>query len=287
MEKKKPLYKSAYMEEYLDICFFHPIGFRIAKIANRLNMTPDQVTYISMVLGIVGGLMLASYKTAYFGLSLLVVSSIFDSADGQLARMSQRGSIRGRILDGLVGYFMFTSAYIGLVLLYVSVYGRENIKFIIFVTIIGGAMSAFQSSLYDYYRSSFADIVTRKKIPDFNKEVKLNWFLNFSYKNYQVYQKLFASAHINLMKQLEKSYPDGKLSEKVSDVYLENNKTIIRGWNLLGDTTRFLIILGVLLLRQPHWYFYIIIVALNCWALLMSALQYFVNRKFYLQVQEN
>ena len=68
----QPVYKAYEMEELLDIWFFHPLGFYIAKVADRIGASPDQITYLGMLFGIVGGAMLARPSTALAGVGLMV-----------------------------------------------------------------------------------------------------------------------------------------------------------------------------------------------------------------------
>lgn len=84
----------------------------------RLPITPNQVTYGSLVVGLLGSFFLyraaflggASWNYAAAGL-LLFASVILDCADGQIARAKGGGSRMGRILDGMVDLFVMLPAY--------------------------------------------------------------------------------------------------------------------------------------------------------------------------------
>ena len=97
--------KSMDTEEHIDLAFYRPIGYMWACLAKRLGVTPNAITIASIFLGIGAGIMF------YFpdmwlnvaGMLLLVWANSFDSADGQLARMTKQYSRLGRILDGLSG----------------------------------------------------------------------------------------------------------------------------------------------------------------------------------------
>jgi phosphatidylglycerophosphate synthase len=280
MDTKKPIYKAYAMEEFIDILFFHPLGLAVARTAFKLNLTPDQITYISMFFGIAGGLMLSSMKTAYAGFCLLIISSIFDSADGQLARMTKNGTFRGKILDGLTGYFMFTSSYIGLSILYLSTPANMGPEFIIPLAIVGAIASALQSSLYDFYRTCFASITIKKKVESFDKGKELSGFLKFSYLSYFSYQKLLAKNHINLMENIRKRCPENIVGENEAQNYKKSNSKIIRGWNLLGDNTRFILILTAIILHKPHWYFLFVLGPLNIVMFFLTIRQKRLDKEF-------
>jgi len=287
MNIKKPLYKAYQMEEFLDIIFFHPLGLAIAKIARKLRLMPNQITYVSMFVGIVGGLMLASIKTAYIGFGFLVLSSVLDSADGQLARMMGNGTLKGRILDGLIGYFMFTSSYLGLTILYISVPDNLGLKFMVPIVLAGGINSALQSSLYDFYRTCFSQIVNGNNIPDFKLEKNIKGFLKFTYNGYFTYQKNLAKNHLNLMEKLKEKFPNGKLDDKTVQIYKKSNTKIIHGWNILGDNTRLLLILSAIIFYKPHWYFFFILGPLNAVMFFLILRQRVVDKKFSESLREN
>ena len=98
-------YKAREVEETLDIWFYRPLGYQIARAAWRLGLTPNAVTAMGALLGILAGhlFLYRGWVPAAWGIALLVTSEAFDSADGQLARLSGQYSKLGRILDGLAG----------------------------------------------------------------------------------------------------------------------------------------------------------------------------------------
>ena len=119
-EYRKSL-KSMDTEEHIDLAFYRPIGFMWARLAARVGVTPNAITIASIFLGVGAGI-LFYYPQLWInviGMLLLVWANSFDSADGQLARLTKQYSRLGRILDGLSGDFWFAAIYIAIVL-------REN-----------------------------------------------------------------------------------------------------------------------------------------------------------------
>ena len=188
----------------------------------------------------------------------MVISSVFDSADGQLARMTGGGSLRGRILDGMIGYFTFIAAYLGLMALNLRSSGSLGWVTMLLLALGGGAATVFEASMYDFYRTTFAGIVSKGKVPDDAGAENLSWFFKLSYAGYGVYQNFLAASHLRLLKLVRAKYP-GELPQEFRSDYREINRRIIHGWNLLGDTTRFLLIGLCLILHRPEWYFFFII----------------------------
>ena len=53
----KASFKSDDTEETIDVYFTRPIGLAFALLCRKLKVTPNMVTYLSMVLGIASGVM--------------------------------------------------------------------------------------------------------------------------------------------------------------------------------------------------------------------------------------
>ena len=214
---------------------------------------------ISMLFGVTSGFLFATGEHTYVmaGAILLQLMIIFDCADGQLARMRGESTLLGRMLDGMVGYLMFTSAYIGLSLHYLLLHpGSYGIFFFM---VAAGVFSAVQSSLYDYYRTEFARITVNGRLLPGDNADELEIPFRWMYHGYGVYQNLFAQSHKRLLDFLARGYPKGQLDETAKEAYKKANRRVIRGWNILGDNTRLAAILAAVILSRPQWYFFFII----------------------------
>jgi len=105
--------KGPVVEEWADRRFFRPAGWRIATALLPTRISPDAVTFASLVLGILAG-HLFWYRSAWInagGVLLFILSDVLDSADGQLARLRGTSTRTGRILDGLADAGRFVSLY--------------------------------------------------------------------------------------------------------------------------------------------------------------------------------
>lgn len=137
-------------EETIDLWFYRPIGFLVALLGERLNLTPNAITTAGIVLGIASGLLMfpASLKLNLIGFLLLVLADVCDSADGQLARMTKSYSTLGRILDGVSSDIWFASIYLCIALRFYPEWGIG-----IWTLTIGAAVShAIQAAMADHYR---------------------------------------------------------------------------------------------------------------------------------------
>src|SRR5437868_7276230 len=110
-------YKVREAEGILDLYFYRRIGFWVAKFFAGLSFTPTTVTLIGGLFGIIAGHFYFYSKLALnlAGMVLHVIANIFDNADGQLARMTNRQSRTGRILDPIVDHIVWLSIYLHLV----------------------------------------------------------------------------------------------------------------------------------------------------------------------------
>lgn len=121
----KSTYKSNDTEEWLDRVWTRPIGYRWALLFQKLNIHPNTVTVLSMIIGASSALFFAHGSYRYEGITglllnivailLLAWANFYDSADGQLARMTGKKTRLGRILDGAASEVWFIPIYLSLV----------------------------------------------------------------------------------------------------------------------------------------------------------------------------
>ena len=99
---QKPAYGAPAYSRFVN----RPAGRRIAAASFALGLTPNGVTAISAALSVLGVLVLAFAPIAvYTGVAAAVLFALayaFDSADGQLARLTRTGGPAGEWLDHTV-----------------------------------------------------------------------------------------------------------------------------------------------------------------------------------------
>lgn len=280
---KTPFYKSYKMEEFLDIYFYHPLGLIFAKISYRMGLKPNHVSLISMLIGVIGGIMLISGKTALWGVALIVFSSVLDSSDGQLARITGTSSLAGRVLDGLIGYAAFSAAYVAIAFNYLH---QNPGSFWIFILMLAaGFFSSVHSSMYDYYRTTFARVTSGGTFVDKGDENELTGFFEKVYATYDVYQNFFAASHMKVLKVLSLKNKDELSRKKLALMYEEHNLKNVHGWNMLGDNSKILGILFAVLLGREYWYFLYVIVLLTVVFIIMFFVQKNADFKFLKKIE--
>ncbi|MDE7335043.1 MAG: CDP-alcohol phosphatidyltransferase family protein [Muribaculaceae bacterium] len=162
----KSTLKSLDTEEHIDIYFYRRIGYAEAKLAEKLGITPNAITIASIFIGVAAGICFypVNLWVNICGLLLLILANSFDSADGQLARMTKQYSPLGRILDGMAGDFWFISIYVCICLRTNQTIGwfEEHTWVVWVLAVAAGVCHAFQAAMADYYRQMHLQVVNGK-----------------------------------------------------------------------------------------------------------------------------
>ena len=156
----KASFKSGETEEWLDIYFTRPIGLALALVCGRLGITPNAITLAGIAIGALAGWMF-HYSDLYHngcGVVLLMLANFCDSADGQLARLTNQKTLLGRMLDGFASDVWFFSIYVALVFRLwhepMPLFGIawQGWGFVL-CAVAGFLCHATQCALADYYRN--------------------------------------------------------------------------------------------------------------------------------------
>ncbi|MCE5304285.1 MAG: CDP-alcohol phosphatidyltransferase family protein [Chloroherpetonaceae bacterium] len=251
--KIESTYKSSDTEEFLDRIFYRKVGYAMAIASQSIGLTPNGVTYLSIVVGVVAGHLFyyQNITINLIGVLLLITAEAMDGADGQLARLTNTHSRYGRILDGFAGNLWFLSIYLHMCARFV-VEGGTPLIFVF--AIISGASHSSQSAMADYYRSFYLYFFKQKNTSvDDLEEVKdsyskLSWretpykkFLLMIYKNYIRQQHLFSKNVRILLKYIEDNY-GGTVPSWFADEYRKLNKPMIKYQNILTTNTRMIVL---------------------------------------------
>jgi phosphatidylglycerophosphate synthase len=103
------------VERYLT----RPLASLIVRAVFPTSLTPNQLTYVSFFLGIASGFAYCGASRLYFALGgvLVFLSSVFDCADGMLARSRNQCTHYGRyldlFLDRIVDFFILIGLCVG------------------------------------------------------------------------------------------------------------------------------------------------------------------------------
>lgn len=265
--------KSMDTEEHIDLAFYRPIGYAWACLAKKLGVTPNAITIASIFLGLGAGVLFyfPELWINVIGMLLLVWANSFDSADGQLARMTHQYSRLGRILDGLSGDFWFAAIYVAICL-------RENVTsdffsahhWVIWVMAVSaGACHAVQAAMADYYRQFHLYFLKGEEGSELDSASQLkeklramSWkkdffkkLVLFFYTNYTVGQESRTPAMQRLRAALRERY-HGAIPQAFRDKFRALSRPLMKYTNILSFNTRcFALFASILIFRMPWLYF--------------------------------
>lgn len=305
--KVESTYKSNDTEEWLDKVWTRKIGYLWAVFFKKLGVHPNTVTILSMIIGAGSSIFFAFPSWRYGGtyglvmniiaVLLLAWANFYDSADGQLARMTGQKTRLGRILDGAAADVWFVPIYCALVL---RTYWHHSVEFswfgipdtqtnaiivavILFIIALysGFGCHAGQCGLADYYRQIHLLIVNGKKGSELDtseQQRKLyeetpwegNRLWKFFLKNYISYtakQEKKTPMFQQLKKAVEMKYGEMEnLPENLRQEFRRGSLPLVGMANILTFNTRAIALYTLCLLDLPWAYFVfeVVIMSLLC-----------------------
>ena len=228
-EEDKELYrasiKSTDTEERLDMWFYRPLGFRCALFFRNRGVHPNVITIASIFLGVAAGICFIKENIYWnmLGMLLLVWANLYDSTDGQLARITGQKTRWGRILDGFAGDCWFFFIYLAIAL-------RETEKPIpfapeynwgviiwILLSFCGFWIHGSQCQLADYYRNIHLYFSNEKNGHEFhNSEMEKREYAATSWSK-TFFWKLFLHFYVAYVENQERMTP--KFQKFINTVY--------------------------------------------------------------------
>ena len=128
-----------------------PISTRITKHLLKKDITPNQITFFSFMLSLLGAtfFFLGGYVNLIVGGILAQVSSVIDGCDGEVARLKFQASEFGGWFDAVLD--RYADAFLLFGLTYYVYLPKENLLylFIGFFAIIGTFMNSYTADKYD------------------------------------------------------------------------------------------------------------------------------------------
>jgi hypothetical protein len=273
-------FKAREIEERIAVYIHRPVGILFARAARRLRLTPTAVTVCAGLVGIAGGLLLADRGFALIGFGLLVLHGILDSSDGQLARMTGQTSELGRVLDGVAGYVTHIAIYGGVVAAWMQE-TRHPAIVVVGIGVVAGVCNIVHAQMYDYYRSSYSRIVVDGLAPpEIARRPARSRLLLRLLAGYEVVQRRLARRHAAVEAAIARRATDGTVSRADRERYRGVFYRLVRGWNLLGDNTRFYAIGVLAWVQHVEWFPAIVLGPMNVVFIVMHARQARADDRF-------
>ena len=297
--------KSLDTEEHIDLWFYRPIGYAWAKLAAKLGVTPNMITIASIFLGIGAGV--AFYFNELWinviGMLLLVWANSFDSADGQLARMTGQYSRLGRILDGMAGDFWFVTIYVAICLREVqtSAFFADHAWVIWTLAVVTGICHAKQASMADYYRQFHLFFLKGKdgseleNLSDLqSKYDEISWKGNFwkkmtmsTYLNYTKQQEATTPSMQKLRRLLRERFSSESVSQDFCNDFRAKSLPLMKYTNILSFNWRVIVLFISLFVQMPWIYFVFEFTVLNGLLIYMVLRHESICRNMYQRLKED
>jgi hypothetical protein len=268
-------FKTREVEGLLDIYFYRRVAFVLATWFARLKMTPTMVTALGGVCGIVAG-HLYFYRdltTNIIGMFLHVCANTLDNADGQLARLLNQKSRKGRIIDSLFDHLIFLSIYVHLGLRCLFAGASPRIAILV---LLAGLSHAMQGAAADYFRNAYLFFVRGRSRADWDSSETLaeeyrglNWrkepwnkFLLSTYLNFTRQQELLSPALRRWRAFTLRQYPDG-VPPSVRRAFQEAAQPMLRWWGFLMTNTRMFFLFLFIAIDRSALYFWLEVTIFN------------------------
>lgn len=263
--------KSNDTEEHIDLYFYRPIGFAWACLAERLGIHPNAITIASIFLGVGAGILFyfSNIWLNLAGMVLLVWANSYDSADGQLARMTGQYSRLGRILDGMAGDLWFITIYIAICLREVvtSPFFMAHPWAIWVLGVVAGASHIQQAAMADHYRQLHLFFLKGARGSELEDSRDLecryrenpgnifNRLIMWFYIGYTRRQERFTPAMEALRRKLREHYPAGNVPAALSADFRRDSLPLMKYTNILSFNWRCITLFVSLLVQMPWIYF--------------------------------
>ena len=268
--------KSEDTEEWLDMRFNRPVGLVMALAGKRLGIHPTAITAVSIVLGVAAAWMFAHTDIRHnvLGVVLLMCANFCDSADGQLARLANKKTLVGRVLDGFAGDIWFFCIYAALCvrMTWQEMPGTDTVwgLWIWVLAFIAGVLChSPQSSLADYYRQIHLLFLKGKEgseldtyaaqraiydnLPKGSPLIEKMFY--FNYANYCKSQERRSPEFQRLMAVINKKYGDvAHIPEELRKEFLDGSRPLMKYTNILTFNVRAICIYATCIAGCPWLY---------------------------------
>lgn len=301
MENQQPslesTLKSTDTEEFIDIYFYRPIGYRWALLFQKLGVTPNAVTIASIFLGVGAGVCFYfdNIWVSLLGIFLLVWANSYDSADGQLARMTKQFSALGRVLDGFAGNLWFASIYIAICFRLYPEWGF----WIWGLAIVTGYFHSKQAAMADYYRNVHLLVIKGESGSELDNSAdlterykQLSWGKNFwsklvafFYRNYTIGQEGSSPQLQKLFKLIEERF-GGVAPELFRKDFRAKSLPLMKYTNILSFNTRSIALFVSILVGWPWLYFVFELTVLNVLLVYMVAKHEKICKTFIASIED-
>ncbi len=279
IEEFKTSLKHPSVEEIIDLYFFRPIAFVIVKLLHPLPITPNQLSLLSILVGIASGIFFAqgTHSNFIYGGLFYALAHTLDCCDGMVARIKKNGTLTGRIIDGFADYTSATAVFIGMNI-GINKAGFEYFLPPLILLALSAASMIIHCIVVDYYKSEFlAHALGKVNSTQTDRELfsceleKLNQARGRYFDKLMIWLYLGYSG-IQLIRNNENTTYD-------QNYYYNSNKILLHLWTWIGMTTHIFVIIISAFLFKPEIFFYYALGAANIWMIFLLIIQIRTNKR--------
>jgi len=259
--------KGATVEEWTDVHFFRPVGIRIARALEPTRVSADQVTLWGLVIGLLAGHLIVYRSLALnlAGVVLFIVSDLFDSADGQLARLRGTSTRLGRVLDGLSDMTRFLNLYVHLLVRIALTQGWSWPAAALVLVVIWS--HSFQGATVDFIKNVYLELGAGKggetdlpeDLPPDRQARMLARVAGRLYHAYSRRQALMFPVTYKLLQSIRRSGLDPAFGER----YAGRQAPLLPVLTLIATNIRFALLAAAILAGHVSWFLYVTAVPMN------------------------
>lgn len=260
-------------EEFFDLLFYRPVAYPIVRLLSRTPVTPNQVTFLSLVAALISASFFArgNLDGLVIAAAWYALSNVLDCADGQLARLRKSGTPHGRIVDGTADYVgtvaVFTGIGIGLSALGVHLW---------LLVVAAGISTALHALIFDHRQNAFISASRGEEAGHARESVEdgvehhggnilpggRSTGAGFLVRLHDRYMKFQSRLVVPLTRPIDGGGYD-----------LKKNAAMIRLWSFLGPTTNRTALIAFALIGRVDLYLWGVVIAGNVWLLSLLILQ--------------
>lgn len=282
LKEYKSSLKLIEVEELLDLIFYRPLAFAFVKIIYPTNLTPNQITILALIVGVIGGMMIFFNTHSFLILAgiLLIVYDVLDCSDGQLARLKKNGTPIGRILDGVADYVVTITAYLGVGFGFAS--NSNNPLFYWVLLVLAGGSNIVHAIAVDYYRNRFLDYALNRDnflgddLKEFEEEYNNIKKLGGSY-----FQRAILWIYLkysNFQKNISKDTSETKTKQYDKNDFYIKNKKMIHLWTYIGPTTELTLLIIAAIINRLDFFIITMVVVVNIYAVILYIVQLKIDK---------
>ena len=255
----------------------------LVRILYPTPITPNQITFLSLVLGLLSAGFYVSGKpdALVWGAVFLYGKVILDNVDGNLARARGVSSRFGRFLDSLADFLVTVLVYIGATFYLVQENGDIGLWYLGFFALLFGFIQStyfvfylvsYTSSLGSYEKNRVDETITRKDEAEAEENESLVWSLKlqklfgwvYGWQDRLVERLDFFSRKASKVSEKEEAewYGDKGFLTAISPLCLCTNNVMLAVFSLLDQVELFFILLisvmnfyglGLLIWKIQKW----------------------------------